>query len=524
MLPRYATALPARESPGNINLETKPKQVEAWLSRLPMSNPPEAAEEMADYLATLNQSDVSYDIRTKVVERLGPVVEDIVAALYEQYGSVSLPLAAKSQRQAELAQRLLMEMASAYKSLLMDWLKRRFHLFGGNPTPLYLQRILLSFQAVLEISYETHEAAPAGAWVDLHQTFNYALRNGLKDSIPEGGGKMLSLEQIYKATLLLALADPYHFPQTELPWAKDIIARFSNLANIFPAEETVKGQAGLFVVEINTDSPPKPITREIHPLNPRWDLLLNTTELAKHLTILSSHLNNPDDRTRLGLPDAARDPAYPSMLRRLKLNWGASLQRQSQRRRHRDGKELEICFGLKAVHQLIAPPNKGETIHYGTVSHDPAPVVLRCKTVNDSMGGLALEKQDAAGSQVRVGDVVGVRQGSGDWGVGLVRWLRVPKPGEVFFGVQLLAPNALAVHLRRQDNGRQWPGLLLMSNQVTKQAPMLLALPGCFIPNQVVDIKTEKGSGNSLNIEKRLEATSSTEVFRFYHNEEENLI
>jgi hypothetical protein len=309
MLPRYV--LPARESGRNINLETKPKQVEAWLTRLPLSNPSEAAEEMADYLATLNSLDLAHDSRAKVVDRLAPIVEDLVASLYEQYGTVQPPLPPKQHRNAALAQRLLRGMADSYKILLVNWLKRRFHLFGGNPTPLYLQRILLALQAMLEISFETHDPMPEGVWVDLHQTYNYALRNGMKDVIPEGGAKMLSLEQIYKSILLMALADPYHFPQIELPWAKDIIARFSNLASIFPAEEKTKGQAGLFVVEVNTDAPPKPISRESHPMNPRWDLILNTTELAKHLALISSHIKSREDPERIGLRKRHGIPLTP---------------------------------------------------------------------------------------------------------------------------------------------------------------------------------------------------------------------
>lgn len=513
MLPRYV--LPARESGRNINLETKPKQVEAWLTRLPLSNPSEAAEEMADYLATLNSIELAQDNRAKIVERLAPVVEDIVAALYEQYSTVQPPLPPKQHRNASLAQRLLRGMADGYKILLVDWLKRRFHLFGGNPTPLYLQRILLALQAALEISFETHDPIPDGIWVDMHQTYNYALRNGLKDVIPEGGAKMLSLEQIYKSTLLMALADPYHFPQIELPWAKDIIARFSNLATIFPAEETTKGQAGLFVVEVNTDGPPKPIARESHPMNPRWDLILNTTELAKHLALISTHIKSKQDLDKIGLPEAAQDPAYPSMLRRLKLNWGASLQRQSQRRRHQDGREYEVCFGLKALHQLIAPSAPSDTIHYGLSSNEPAPVIMRCKTVNDSMGGLSLSKAGVHSMQIRVGDVVGVRQGAAGWGVGIVRWFRVPAQAEISFGVQLLAPKALAIQLRRSDNGRQWPGLLLHPNASSQQTPMLLAQPGCFTPDSAAEIRTPKGN-QPVRIDKRMESTPSVEVFRFH--------
>ena len=513
MLPRYV--LPARESGRNINLETKPKQVEAWLTRLPLSNPSEASEEMTDYLATLNSIDLAHDSRAKIVERLAPVVEDLVASLYEQYGTIQPPLPPKQYRNAVLAQRLLRGMADSYKILLVDWLKRRFHLFGGDPTPLYLQRILLALQASLEISFETHEPMPEGVWVDLHQTYNYALRHGMKDVIPEGGAKMLSLEQIYKSILLMALADPYHFPQIELPWAKDIIARFSNLASIFPAEESTKGQSGLFIVEVNTDSPPKPIARESHPVNPRWDLILNTTELAKHLALISAHIKGREDLDKIGLPEAARDPAYPSMLKRLKLNWGASIQRQSQRRRHQDGRDFEVCFGLKAVHQLIAPAGHSDTIHYGLSSNDPAPTIIRCKTVNDSMGGLSLSKSGVHGLQIRVGDVVGVRQGNGHWTVGLVRWFRVPTQGEISFGVQLLAPKALAIQLRRSDNGRQWPGLLLHPNEAGKQTPLLLAQPGCFAPESAAEIRTPKGN-QPVRVDKRLESTPSVELFRFH--------
>lgn len=515
MQPRYV--LPAREPARTISLETKSKQVDAWLLRLPMSNPSEAGEELADYLATLNRADISHDVRAKVIERLYPVVEDVAGSLREQYGAVSLPLPTKQRRNAELAQRLLLETADCYKTLTLDWLNKRFHLFGGQPLPHYLQRILLSLQAVLDVCYETHESCPHGLWVDLHQTYNYALRNGLHGVVPEGSKQMLSLEQIYLATLLMALADPYHFPQSELVWAKDIIARYANLANLHPAEEAIKGNAGLFLVEVNTDSPPRPLAREPHPMNPRWDLLLTTTELAKHLALVGAHLRGQEDAEKLGLPDAARDPAYATMLRRLKLNWGASLQRMAQRRRHQGGREFEVCLGFKSVHTLISPPVSKDAIVYGSTGHDPAPIRLRCKTVNDSMGGLSL-RHSGPGLQVRVGDVVGIRQGDAFWSIGLVRWFRIPAAGEVYFGVQLLAPQADAVQLRRIDNGRQWPGLLLLPNPVTRQAPMLLSLPSAFAPDVTVEARTAQGK-HTIKIEKRLESTPSVDVYRFQMEE-----
>ena len=508
MLPRFN--IPARGPAENISLDVKPKQVEAWLSRLPLSNTAQAAEEMADYLDILIQMELSHDIRVKVVEKLGPIVEDIVGSLHEQFGAVMLPLPPRQLHNAELAQRLLTATANSYKMLTLDWLKRRFHLFGGNPVPLYLQRILLSMQAVIDISYETHRPIPEGLWVDLHQTFNYAMRSGLKDAVPEGGSRMVSLENIYKSCLLLALADPYRFPQIELQWTNDIISRFSNLATIFPAEESTKGQAGLFIIEIHADAPPRPLAREAHPMNPRWDLLLNTTELAKHLALISTLIKGKESMDRLDLPEAARDPSYASMLSRLKLNWGASLQRQAQRRLSPRGRDFEVCFGLQTLYQCVTHmANRNNLLE----NLEPMPATVTCVAENDSMGGLALKHNGRGALQLRVGDVVGLRQANDNaWGVGIVRWLRVPNASDVHFGVQLMAPQAQAVQVRRPESGRQWPALMLQSGLANKQS-MLMVLPGCFSPNQSAEIVAAK-TAQSMLLNSRVDSTPSVELYR----------
>ncbi len=507
MLPRYN--LPAIQGALPHDSDFKPKQVGAWLKRLPLSDPLQAAGELADCLDRANRAKMGHDVRARMVEQLDAAVEDTVTALRGQYAGAPLPLAPRLRPHPQLAQRLLQELATAYKILILSWLGRSFHL-NKKCLPRYLQRLLLILQQVLEISFETHENVPSGVWLDLHQTYNYALRAGLGQVIPEGTKAMLSAEQIYKGVLLMAIADPYRFPQIELPWAKDLIARFNDLAEIYPAEEAT-GHAGLFVVEVNTDAPPRPLAWERHPTDPRWDLLLNTTELVKHLAMLAAHVKGREDPERLGLPAVARDPAYAVMLRRLKLSWGASLQRQAQRRRYMRGKELEVGFGLRSVYQLLGPVT-GER-HLVNAPAETPPVVMRCITVDDSMGGLALRRSGNLTAQVKVGDLVGIRQDNGQWSVGLVRWFRVPREGELFFGVQLLAPKAHPVQVRRNDTGKQYPSLLLQASPTLRQAAMLLAPPGSIEPEAPIDVRSSNGS-IELRVEKRLEYTPSVEVFR----------
>lgn len=511
MQPKYN--LPDIDAARNINLETKPKQVAAWLKRVPLSNPVEAAEEMADYLTAANRAKIAHDHRAKVAELLAPAVDETVNALRQQYVAAALPLPPRLRRNRQLAHRLLMEMAALYKLLISEWLGKTFKL-GRTPLPGYMLQLLLNLQTVLEISFETYENVPPGVWVDAHQTYNHALRNGMQDVIPEGSPRAMSLEQVYKTILLTALADPYHFPHIELPWAKDIIARFSNLALLFPAEDQ-KGKSGLFIVEVNTDSPPRPLVWDSHPTNPRWDLMLNTTEMVKHLAMLSTHVKGREDPEKLGLPTAARDPAYAGMLRRLKLNWGATSQRQSQRRKMQSGgKTMEVALGLRTIHQHLLPNAAARSaMTQGQQEAAQTSPIFQCETVNDSMGGLALRKIDAHALQIKVGELASVRQGNGNWSVGLVRWFRLPEGKDLFFGVQLLAPKCIAVQVGRQGASKPWPGLLVQASSALKQSAMLITSPGSVQPEQTLTLRSVDGT-MTVRTDKQLEYTPSVEIYR----------
>jgi hypothetical protein len=400
-----------------------------------------------------------------------------------------------------------------HKLLISEWLGKTFKL-GRSPLPSYMLRLLLNLQAILEISFETYENVPAGVWVEAHQTYNHALRNGLQGEIPEGSPRSMTLEQVYKTMLLTALADPYHFPHIELPWAKDIIARFSNLALLFPAEDQ-KGKSGLFIIEVNTDAPPRPLVWEQHPTNPRWDLILNTTEMVKHLAMLSTHVKAQEDPEKLGLPAAARDPAYVGMLRRLKLNWGASSQRQSQRRKVQAGaRTMNVALGLRTLHQHLLPNAADRAALLGSMQDTTPPSpVLTCQTVNDSMGGLALRKADSGGIQIKVGELAGIRLETGLWSVGLVRWFRVPEGKELFFGIQLLAPKCVAVQANRQGAPRPWPALLVQASNALKQSAMLITPAGSVQTDQTLTLRGTDGS-MTVRVEKQMEYTPSVEIYR----------
>jgi hypothetical protein len=67
------------------------------------------------------------------------------------------------------------------------------------------------------------------------------------------------------------------------------------------------------------------------------------------------------------------------------------------------------------------------------------------QVVNESAGGCCLVSQDKVGSEVLVGEIIGVRQAAGNqekWGVGVIRWMKIGSDRRVELGIQMLAPDA----------------------------------------------------------------------------------
>lgn len=67
------------------------------------------------------------------------------------------------------------------------------------------------------------------------------------------------------------------------------------------------------------------------------------------------------------------------------------------------------------------------------------------QVVNESAGGCCLVSADKVGSEVLVGEIIGVRQAAGGeekWSLGVIRWMKIGADRQVELGIQMLAPDA----------------------------------------------------------------------------------
>jgi hypothetical protein len=508
MNPRFS--LPPPEQGISLNLATKPKQVDAWLARLPMANPVEATAELTDFLATCARLRLSPDRLEAVLDHVLPTAGHLVETLRERFLGDSLPLPPNRQRAAELCSSLMIEIGHVCKLIILGRHGKRFQLFAAKSVdkPLYI--LLLALKQAIEVSLDTHQSPPVGVWCDMHQAYAHALNSGLATVVPPGFGEGPSLQDIYKSALLYALADPFRIPREEMAGTKEIISNFGGLAELLPGNDASR-HGSVFAIDEESDNPVIVLSREPQQFS-RWQLLLNTTQLVKRLSLTASQHARDSKPALAKHAGSARDLAYLEMLHRLKSQWGGSVQRLGNRRSRFELAPYEVVFGLSAIHRLLAP--KGHGMSFSPFGAELAPA--ECLLVNDSVGGLALSRDRPINFQLRIGEVAAVRQGRAEhWSIGIVRWFRATRGGKAIFGLQLLAPGATGVGMHIEDDGVTLNGLWLPATPSLRQGEMLLGPAGKLGVGTTLVFDDGMHGERRVHLEQLAEFTPSIEAYRF---------
>ncbi len=510
MLPRFS--LPAAEPGSNFNLATRPKQVQAWLGRLPIAHAPEAASELTDYIATCVRVRTPSDRMEDILGLVMPTAWVLVDELREQCTSEGLPLPPSHQQTAELCTRLLSELGHACKMIVLERAGRKFTLFGAKPHDQYLYLLVQILRQSLELNLEMHQSPPPGTWRDLHQAYHFALSSGVARDPPQGNATEPSLEDQYKSTLLFALADPFRIPREEMAQVKSWINANCSLLDLIPCSDDNR-HGSVYAIALDSDNPVIVLARESDMEIEGWDMLVNSTRLVKQLALLASQRAREHGQSPRGRKGGVHDLGELELLHRLRMHWGGSVQRMGFRHPRYDKTRFEICFGFQAVHSLLRIGEEEERSAPSPFSYTPK--VASCMLVNDSVGGLALARERPYGFQLRIGDLVAVRQeGLQDWGLGIVRWFRTARAGRAVFGLQLIAPKGLGVELHDPRTGLAWPGLLIPSTPALRQGEMVLAPPGKLAIGMALDIMMGHGPGR-IHLERLAEFSPSFESYYF---------
>jgi hypothetical protein len=73
----------------------------------------------------------------------------------------------------------------------------------------------------------------------------------------------------------------------------------------------------------------------------------------------------------------------------------------------------------------------------------------RCRTVNESSGGYCMDWQGQEVPEVKIGELIGIQStiASNQFGIGAVRWIKHEASEKLRLGMEIIAPDAVAVEL-----------------------------------------------------------------------------
>lgn len=514
-------SLPQSGESLKLSAETRPKQVKTWLEALPLANIMEAAHSVSDALNSLNRVPVKDHLRLELLELYTPAIDNLVQELRPKYALTGLPLPEKSRQAATLARTLFTELAYGYKMVLLERLDKRLS-FRGTHLHLVIQRTVAALSKVLCVFYSTYSPTPEGIWSEIHQLAQFALQRNLHDQ-PVDGGKH-SISSTYKQTLLLALANPYRLMQGEAGRVNDYLATHSNQAKLFPLQPT-QGSSGLFLINLESDGPPKSADQEGN-IDPRSHILLGTDALVSTLHEQIYKLESGRPPKQLNLPDYAKDAAYLNLMRRLLKDWTAVPRRKFKRMVNND--TIEICVGLRATcHFLAETGTEGESLDF--IGNRPAKtasakiaegqfLVSQWTVTNQSASGLRLKRLSGDNVQIRVGDVIGMRvQGGQQWNIGVVRWVISDEPENFELGVQMLAPSATAVTIKPVVSGPRetFRAALLLPEIRPLQQPATIIASSATFRSKLEFLLYENGMVSNVRAMRLVEQTASFDQFQY---------
>lgn len=407
-----------------------------WLALAQGRNAPEDAAGLQMQLITLRNTPISATHRIKLLDLIYGHAVQVTMAQMPSLQKSTLPISRQLRGTVRSIQDLLQTLAQDYLNTLAE-LFDPVPAEKPRPPQNTLRRVMQLLSWHLMIGHTVASPAAPGIWQQLHSVFRTSRRFGVDTTVTPGDERRI--EQIYTASLLLAVAQPASFSAKELEFIASYIDSCAKAIEIL--REAPTGRGGVFWVDPDIDAPPQALSRRIPPPEATvyyfaCDLLAQGA--ADHLAAIEGGAT----AASLGLPVMADSQAGHGVLRRLVARWGSPVKRRFHRRRQTY--RADLCAGLDNLWQLLKFP-------------DNPPATGEWQVINESPDGYSLMHVNGPTDTLRVGDIVALHPQEGEmsgenvWLICIVRWALTESHQHIEVGVQVLAPCGVPAQLAYSD-------------------------------------------------------------------------
>jgi len=489
--------IPALKDNPIIIAETRPQKINQSLLDHIAKNPLDIASHLHSELEILNRQKISPSSRAQALDAYRPLLISTVQALSEDYCNAALPLHDKAKLAASAAESLWLELGFGYKLVLVDLQNQLIKLGTDKSSANAIQRGMHAVAEHALTYYQTYSTPPEHIWSDLHQLYFCAIKLGIQsvkvdeEKAVVGSTKAIAntVENTYKHALLMSLADPQHLTQKNMRLAAEYLAfhvENAKISIVAPLEITTS----CFIVNLSSNKPPVPYSKQKTAPNPDSDILLQTLDLVIAIHQDLNTLQNNQLPKDGGIPTNSNRDEYIDLLTYLIKHWGVTQKRIFNRTKSEG--EIEIVSGISAIH-YFSNVNAEDSSKTKSAKHQidevNAPQPSRWHIINISAIGMSVRRHPTAEKNIRIGGLLGFKtKNEQHWSVGLVRWATCGSRDRLDIGVQLIAPRAQSAIALIDKTGREEMVLLLPEIVAVKQLATIIARVGTYQPARQLSI------------------------------------
>ena len=522
--------MPKQEQANKNSFDISARHLQKWIKDLPRANVGETSKRLYALLKQTNQVHYPYQKRIALLELLRAPIAHVTSSMKKHFIGISLPLADKNQKIANITKKLFFYMAVGYKIALEDALSKQ-SFFDKPPFAMLIHRSMTYMGKDILTSYQSYSQFSNQHWSELHKLFSYAEKKLiLHKKITDQQHlylKETSIMDEYSRILLLSLASPSHLRHGESGKVYDSLEKWLTVPIIRNLTSEDKKQDH-FVDNLDLASAPSLLSFSLANgvIDESALRIIETKDLCKkiehelQITIDNeAHSNNAININNQNL-------SY-DLLQRLLISWNVATKRHFPRKSKNE--QIKITIGLSAAHQLILQKNQtknnekyrskyNSNSHFSatdvsnkiespaadvwdliytpdTITASPsikdeqnAATLKKYQTddwiiINESTKGLSLNNRDELNNKVQVGELASIcRQADGKtikWNIGVIRWLRFNADESLQMGIEILNPNSAAIGIRTETAPLQ-RALMLPELSKLQQPASLITSPGTW--------------------------------------------
>jgi len=330
----------------------KVREAETWIEELPTAHVGETARLIFKAMAEINRTPMPIAQRFKLLELFRKPFDYVSESLVKHYLGQSFPLSPKNQKISELTRELQSELAIGYKIIINESLSKSNSRIDKKLLRTSIYRAMHYLGQRLYKSYLVYQPPSGQIWLEIHHLYLFSEHNDLtsdivKDNLhPKLGSNTISA--LYKQIVLLSLANPYRFPQSEIRKINEKLrrwARYSKLQKLNNPHDP----AGMFSIDLEHNTAPSYFNASPGVINSEFIRILDTSELTRALRdqIENSYNNESSENiSTINQYEVAKET-----LKRLILAWGSIPKRNFARKGTKD--RVKVALGVSATHNFI---------------------------------------------------------------------------------------------------------------------------------------------------------------------------